>query len=174
LPPIVVSVNVSARQFRQESIVRTVAEVLRDTGLEARYLELELTESMVMHDAPQLVAMLDQLKELGVQIAVDDFGTGYSSLSYLKRFPVDRLKIDRSFVEHIASDPDDATIVRTIIALGHNLGLKVVAEGVESDEQLRFLRSNLCDEAQGFLMGRPVSARHLRRIFTRLRRDPRA
>src|SRR5882757_649772 len=174
LPPIVVSVNVSARQFRQESIVQTVAEVLRDTGLEARYLELELTESMVMHDAPQLVAMLDELKQLGVQIAVDDFGTGYSSLSYLKRFPVDRLKIDRSFVEHIASDADDATIVRTIIALGHNLGLKVVAEGVESDEQLRFLRSNLCDEAQGFLISRPVSARHLRRIFTRSRRDPRA
>ncbi len=175
LPPIGVSVNVSARQFRQqENLVQTVAEVLRDTGLEARYLELELTESMVMHDAPQLVAMLDQLKDLGVQIAVDDFGTGYSSLSYLKRFPVDRLKIDRSFVEHIASDPDDATIVRTIIALGHNLGLKVVAEGVESDEQLRFLRSNLCDEAQGFLMGRPVSSRHLRRLFTRLKRDPRA
>ena len=175
LPPIGVSVNVSARQFRQqENLVQTVAEVLRDTGLEARYLELELTESMVMHDAPQLVAMLDQLKDLGVQISVDDFGTGYSSLSYLKRFPVDRLKIDRSFVEHIASDPDDATIVRTIIALGHNLGLKVVAEGVESDEQLRFLRSNLCDEAQGFLMGRPVSSRHLRRLFTRLKRDLRA
>ena len=173
LPPIVVSVNVSARQFRQESLVQTVAEVLRDTGLDARYLELELTESMVMHDAPQLVAMLDQLKDLGVQMSVDDFGTGYSSLSYLKRFPVDRLKIDRSFVEHIASDADDATIVRTIIALGHNLGLKVVAEGVESEEQLRFLRSNLCDEAQGFLMGRPVSSRHLRRIFTRSKRDPR-
>ena len=174
LPPIGVSVNVSARQFRQqENLVQTVAEVLRATGLEARYLELELTESMVMHDAPQLVAMLDQLKDLGVQIAVDDFGTGYSSLSYLKRFPVDRLKIDRSFVEHIASDADDAIIVRTIIALGHNLGLKVVAEGVESDEQLRFLRSNLCDEAQGFLLGRPVTSRHLRRIFTRLKRDPR-
>ena len=173
LPPIVVSVNVSPRQFRQENIVQTVAAVLKDTGLEPRYLELELTESMVMHDAPQLVAMLDELKDLGVQISVDDFGTGYSSLSYLKRFPVDRLKIDRSFVEHIANDPDDATIVRTIIALGHNLGLKVVAEGVESEEQLRFLRSNLCDEAQGFLMGRPVSARHLRRIFTtRSKRDP--
>jgi EAL domain-containing protein (putative c-di-GMP-specific phosphodiesterase class I) len=175
LPPIVVSVNVSPRQFRQENIVHTVAEVLKNTGLEARYLELELTESMVMHDAPQLVAMLDELKELGVQISVDDFGTGYSSLSYLKRFPVDRLKIDRSFVEHIATDPDDATIVRAIIALGHNLGLKVVAEGVESEEQLRFLRSNLCDEAQGYLMGRPVSARHLRRMFTtRSKRDPRA
>ena len=175
LPPIVVSVNVSPRQFRGENIVQTVAEVLKETGLEARYLELELTESMVMHDAPQLVAMLDELKELGVQISVDDFGTGYSSLSYLKRFPVDRLKIDRSFVEHIATDPDDATIVRTIIALGHNLGLKVVAEGVESEEQLRFLRSNLCDEAQGYLMGRPVSARHLRRMFTtRSKRDPRA
>jgi len=173
--PIVVSVNVSARQFRQENIVQTVAEVLKDTGLEARYLELELTESMVMHDAAKLVAMLDELKDLGVQISVDDFGTGYSSLSYLKRFPVDRLKIDRSFVEHIATDPDDATIVRTIIALGHNLGLKVVAEGVESEEQLRFLRSNFCDEAQGYLMGRPVSARHLRRMFTtRSKRDPRA
>ncbi|MDB6090588.1 MAG: diguanylate cyclase [Gammaproteobacteria bacterium] len=167
LPPIVVSVNVSARQFRQESIVQTVAAVLRETGLEARYLELELTESMVMHDAPQLVAMLDELKQLGVQIAVDDFGTGYSSLSYLKRFPVDRLKIDRSFVEDIASDADDATIVRTIIALGHNLGLKVVAEGVESDEQLRFLRSNLCDEAQGFLISRPVSHRQMRRMINR-------
>ena len=175
LPPIVVSVNVSPRQFRQGNIVLTVAEVLEETGLEPRYLELELTESMVMHDAPQLVAMLDQLKELGVQIAVDDFGTGYSSLSYLKRFPVDRLKIDRSFVEHIASDANDATIVRAIIALGHNLGLKVVAEGVESEEQLRFLRANLCDEAQGFLMGRPASSRRLQRnLATRSKRDPRA
>lgn len=176
LEPIVVSVNVSPRQFRQENIVQTVAEVLKETGLEARYLELELTESMVMHDAPQLVAMLDELKSLGVQISVDDFGTGYSSLSYLKRFPVDRLKVDRSFVEHIATDPDDATIVRTIIALGHNLGLKVVAEGVESEEQLRFLRSNLCDEAQGYLMGRPISARHLgfHLFATRSKRDPRA
>jgi EAL domain-containing protein (putative c-di-GMP-specific phosphodiesterase class I) len=164
-PPIVVSVNVSPRQFRRENIVQTVAEVLRDTGLEARYLELELTESMVMHDAPQLLAMLDELKNLGVQISVDDFGTGYSSLSYLKRFPVDRLKIDRSFVEHIARDADDAVIVRAIIALGHNLGLKVVAEGVESDEQLRFLRMNLCDEAQGYLLGRPASSRLLRRRF---------
>jgi diguanylate cyclase (GGDEF)-like protein/PAS domain S-box-containing protein len=167
LPPIVVSVNVSPRQFRQENLVQTVARVLQSTGLEPRYLELELTESMVMHDAPQLVAMLDELKELGVQIAVDDFGTGYSSLSYLKRFPVDRLKVDRSFVEHMTTDGNDATIVRTIIALGHNLGLKVVAEGVETVQQVRALRAYQCDEAQGFLFARAVSARYLSRLLTK-------
>jgi diguanylate cyclase (GGDEF)-like protein/PAS domain S-box-containing protein len=167
LPPLVVSVNVSARQFRQDGLVQTVAEVLHSTGLEPRYLELELTESMVMHDAPQLVAMLDDLKALGVKMAVDDFGTGYSSLSYLKRFPVDRLKVDRSFVEHMTSDADDATIVRAIIALGHNLGLKVVAEGVESAQQARALRAYQCDEAQGFLFARPLSARDLPRLLTR-------
>ena len=167
VPPIVVSVNVSPRQFRHESLVQTVAEVLQSTGLEPRYLELELTESMVMHDAPQLVAMLDELKDLGVKIAVDDFGTGYSSLSYLKRFPVDRLKVDRSFVENMTTEADDATIVRTIIALGHNLGLKVVAEGVETAQQARALRAYQCDEAQGFLFARAVSARVLPRLITR-------
>jgi diguanylate cyclase (GGDEF)-like protein/PAS domain S-box-containing protein len=165
--PIVVSVNVSARQFRQESLVQTVAEVLQSTGLEPRYLELELTESMVMHDAPQLVAMLDELKQLGVKIAVDDFGTGYSSLSYLKRFPVDRLKVDRSFVEHMTTEADDATIVRAIIALGHNLGLRVVAEGVETAQQARALRAYQCDEAQGFLFARAVSSRDLPRLVTK-------
>jgi diguanylate cyclase (GGDEF)-like protein/PAS domain S-box-containing protein len=167
VPPIVVSVNVSPRQFRHESLVQTVAEVLRSTGLEPRYLELELTESMVMHDPPRLVAMLDELKELGVKIAVDDFGTGYSSLSYLKRFPVDRLKVDRSFVENMTTEADDATIVRTIIALGHNLGLKVVAEGVETAQQARALRAYQCDEAQGFLFARAVGARMLPRLITR-------
>jgi diguanylate cyclase (GGDEF)-like protein/PAS domain S-box-containing protein len=172
--PIVVSVNVSPRQFRHESLVQTVAEALASTGLEPRYLELELTESMVMHDAPQLVAMLDELKELGVKIAVDDFGTGYSSLSYLKRFPVDRLKVDRSFVEHMTTEADDATIVRAIIALGHNLGLKVVAEGVETAQQARALRAYQCDEAQGFMFARAVSARDLPRLITRSRPDHRA
>lgn len=174
IPPIVVSVNVSPRQFRHESLVQTVAEVLRTTGLEPRYLELELTESMVMHDAPRIVAMLDELKELGVKIAVDDFGTGYSSLSYLKRFPVDRLKVDRSFVEHMTTEGGDATIVRAIIALGHNLGLKVVAEGVETAQQARALRAYQCDEAQGFLFARAVSNRDLPRLITRSRPDPRA
>lgn len=167
LEPIVVSVNVSARQLRQDNLARTVAEVLQETGLEARYLELELTESMVMHDAGQLVAMLTELKRLGVQIAVDDFGTGYSSLSYLKRFPVDRLKVDRSFVEHLATDADDATIVRAIITLGHNLGLRVVAEGVEQNEQVSFLRLNQCDEAQGFIFCRPVEAGELAKVLAR-------
>jgi len=167
LPPIVVSVNVSPRQFRHENLVQAVAEVLQTTGLEPRFLELELTESMVMDDAPRLVAMLDELKELGVKIAVDDFGTGYSSLSYLKRFPVDRLKVDRSFVENMTTEADDATIVRTIIALGHNLGLKVVAEGVESAQQARALRAYQCDEAQGFLFARAVSSRVLPRLITK-------
>lgn len=156
LAPMVVSVNVSARQCHQDDFVQTVVAVLKNTGLEARYLEIELTESMVMHDAEKLVAMLDELKRIGVQMSVDDFGTGYSSLSYLKRFPVDRLKIDRSFVQDLRSDSDDATIVRTIIALGHNLGLHIVAEGVETGEQSDFLRQNGCDEAQGYLFGHPV------------------
>ena len=158
LPPIVVSVNVSARQFRHDNLVETVASVLAQTGLDGRYLEIELTESMVMHDAAKLAAMLVELKKLGIQIAVDDFGTGYSSLSYLKRFPVDRLKVDRSFVQDITSDHDDATIVRTIIALGHNLSLKVVAEGVETEEQVNFLRQNHCDEMQGYFFGKPMTA----------------
>jgi diguanylate cyclase (GGDEF)-like protein/PAS domain S-box-containing protein len=158
LPPIVMSVNVSTRQFRQDNFVQAVADILASTGLEPQYLEIELTESAVMHDAEQFIAMLDQLKQLGVSIAVDDFGTGYSSLSYLKRFPVDRLKIDRSFVIDIESDADNATIVRAIIALGHNLGLKVVAEGVETQRQLEFLRANLCDELQGHYFSPPLTA----------------
>jgi diguanylate cyclase (GGDEF)-like protein/PAS domain S-box-containing protein len=154
--PLVVSVNVSPRQFRQENFVASVAQALRESGLPPELLELEITETMVMHDAPRLIRMLEELRLLGVQISVDDFGTGYSSLSYLKRFPVHRLKIDRSFVADVTRNADDAAIVRTIISLAHNLGLRVVAEGVESDAQLDFLRSNLCDEMQGFYFSPPV------------------
>ena len=159
--PFVIAVNVSARQFLQDDFVSVVADVLRETGLPARFLEIELTESAVMHDADQFIAMLTDLKTLGVQIALDDFGAGYSSLSYLKRIPVDRLKVDRSFVQDIATDADDATIVRTIIALGHNLGLRVVAEGVETLEQIEFLRANDCDELQGYYFAKPMSAQDL-------------
>jgi diguanylate cyclase (GGDEF)-like protein/PAS domain S-box-containing protein len=171
LTPCVVSVNVSPRQFRRDDLVQTIAEVLAATGLEGRYLELEVTENMVMQDAEKMIEMLHAIKQLGVQIAVDDFGTGYSSLSYLKRFPVDRLKVDRSFVQDIATDTDDAAIVRTIIALGHNLGLKVVAEGVETEEQISFLSVNACDELQGFYFSKPVSAWRFRKLLERAR-DP--
>ena len=165
--PLVISVNVSPRQFRQENFVATVAAALRESRLPPELLELEITESMVMHDAPRLIRMLEELRQLGVQISVDDFGTGYSSLSYLKRFPVHRLKIDRSFVADVTRNPDDAAIVRTIIALGHNLGLCVVAEGVESDAQLEFLRANGCDEMQGFYFGLPLPVDRFEETLTR-------
>ena len=166
LPPIVVSVNVSPRQFREGNIVSTIAEALRVTGLEARYLQIELTEGLAMHGAEKYVEMLGQIKALGVQIAVDDFGTGYSSLSYLKRFPVDQLKVDRSFVIDLATDPDDAVIVQAIIALGHKLNLRVVAEGVETTEQLEFLRQSGCDEMQGYLFGMPMIASDFAALLT--------
>ena len=165
--PCVVSVNVSPRQFRRDDLVETIAEVLGATGLDPKYLEIELTENMVMHDGEQMIEMLHAIKRLGVQIAVDDFGTGYSSLSYLKRFPVDRLKVDRSFVQDIATDTDDAAIVRTIIALGHNLDLKVVAEGVENEEQIAFLSANACDELQGYYFSQPISGWRMRKLLPR-------
>jgi EAL domain-containing protein (putative c-di-GMP-specific phosphodiesterase class I) len=167
LPPCVVSVNVSPRQFHRDDFIDTLQDVLRDTGLDPAYLELELTENMVMHDGEHMIETLRAIKRLGVHIAVDDFGTGYSSLSYLKRFPVDRLKIDGSFVRDIASDTDDAAIVRTIIALGHNLGLKVLAEGVETEAQLAFLKGNDCDEMQGYHFSKPVSAWRMRKLLVR-------
>jgi diguanylate cyclase (GGDEF)-like protein/PAS domain S-box-containing protein len=165
--PCVVSVNVSPRQFRRDDLVATIRDVLAATRLEPRYLEIELTENMVMHDAAHMIQTLHAIKQLGVQIAVDDFGTGYSSLSYLKRFPVDRLKVDRSFVQDIATDADDAAIVRTIIALGHNLGLKVVAEGVETEEQIAFLSANACDELQGYYFSKPISGWRMRKLLTK-------
>jgi diguanylate cyclase (GGDEF)-like protein/PAS domain S-box-containing protein len=158
LPPISVSVNLSPIQFRHAGLVASVATALAQAGLDSAYLELELTESFVMHDAERINLAMQSLKALGVDIAVDDFGTGYSSLSYLKRFPVDRLKVDKSFVQDIDSDPDDAAIVGAIITLGHALGLKVVAEGVETAAHLEFLQRHGCDELQGYYFSRPVPA----------------
>jgi diguanylate cyclase (GGDEF)-like protein/PAS domain S-box-containing protein len=158
LPPINVSVNLSPIQFRHTGLVQAVASALAQAGLHPAFLELELTESFVMHDAERINVAMKSLKTLGVDIAVDDFGTGYSSLSYLKRFPVDRLKVDKSFVRDIDSDPDDAAIVRAIITLGHALGLKVVAEGVETLAHLEFLRQHGCDELQGYYFSRPIPA----------------
>jgi diguanylate cyclase (GGDEF)-like protein/PAS domain S-box-containing protein len=172
LPPIAISVNVSAVQFQQEDFVRTVAATLVETKLAARQLELELTESVVMHGAAQLLDTLRELKTLGLSLSIDDFGTGYSSLSYLKRFAVDRLKIDRSFVTDLREGTDDAAIVRTIIALGHNLGLLVLAEGVETPEQASFLRENGCDEAQGYWYSRPVVAAEFEQLLRQQPQDP--
>lgn len=161
----VVSVNVSVRQFKRADLAQYVEEVLKSIGFPPESLELELTESMVAQDAAFAVQTMKSLKALGVRIAIDDFGTGYSSLSYLKRYPMDRLKIDQSFVSGIASDPDDETICRTIISLAHNLGLKVIAEGVENDSQLAFLRQYGCDEVQGYFIGRPMPWDELRKLF---------
>ncbi len=153
-----VAVNLSPRQFTQKGLVQSIAAVLDDTGLDARHLELEVTESMVMSDVDNAITILRQLKHLGVQIAIDDFGTGYSSLSYLRRFPIDVLKIDQSFVRDITLVEDDAAIVRAIISLAHGLRLKVIAEGVETAEQLSFLRDHGCNQVQGYLFSRPVPA----------------
>jgi diguanylate cyclase (GGDEF)-like protein/PAS domain S-box-containing protein len=150
------SVNISARQFRSPNLVDQIAETLRVSGLPAGCLDLEITESLMMEDVQEFIARLHALKDLGVQLSVDDFGTGYSSLNYLKQFPVDRLKIDRSFVCDIASDPGDAAIVQAVIQLGHVLGLAVTAEGVETDEQLAFLRRHGCDEGQGYYFSKPL------------------
>jgi EAL domain-containing protein (putative c-di-GMP-specific phosphodiesterase class I) len=155
MSPIRVAVNMSLRQFHQKDLVSIVARVLEETGLKAQFLELELTES-IMEKAEETVKTLYQLKDLGIQISIDDFGTGYSSLSYLKRFPISRLKIDRSFVNDLAIDRDDEAIVRTTITLAHSLNLKAIAEGVETQEQMKILRSLGCDEIQGYLFSPPL------------------
>ena len=156
LRPLRVAVNLSAQQFRQKNLVEVVRSALSAARLEARYLELELTESAVMHDAEQSIEILRQLSALGVRISVDDFGTGYSSLSYLRRLPLDKLKIDRAFIRDVVTNREDAAIVRAIVALAHNLHLKVIAEGVETPDQLAFLRELGCDQYQGFHYSVPV------------------
>jgi diguanylate cyclase (GGDEF)-like protein/PAS domain S-box-containing protein len=151
-----VAVNLSPRQFTQKALVQSIADVLHATGLEPRFLELELTESMVMGDVDNAIAILRNLKGLGVHIAIDDFGTGYSSLSYLRRFPIDILKIDQSFVNDLTVNADDAAIVGSIISLAHSLRLQVIAEGVETAEQLAFLHTHGCDQMQGYYFSRPI------------------
>jgi diguanylate cyclase (GGDEF)-like protein/PAS domain S-box-containing protein len=151
-----VSVNLSARQFRQQNLVEVIRHILQKTGCHPRYLELEITESVVM-DKPEMAAdILRQLSTMGVRLAIDDFGTGYSSLAYLKRFPIHTLKIDRSFIGDITVDSDDAEIVKAVIALAHAMNRQIVAEGVETDGQLAFLRQYGCDQAQGYYFGRPM------------------
>jgi EAL domain-containing protein (putative c-di-GMP-specific phosphodiesterase class I) len=156
LPPIRMSVNVSARQFKERRLTATVADALRASGLEAKFLELELTESLIMQDVERAVATMEELERLGVQLSIDDFGTGYSSLSELKTFPVARLKIDRAFVKGLPADKDDMAVATAVISLGQNLNLKVIAEGVETAEQAEFLRQNNCEEVQGYHLSKPI------------------
>ena len=154
-----IAINLSARQFQARDLDETIASIMRDAAIEPGLLEFELTESMLMIDTAATVRALDKLQKLGVKVSIDDFGTGYSSLAHLKRFPLDALKIDCAFIHEIATDPDDAVIARAIINLAHSLGLKVVAEGVETEAQLAFLRANGCDEVQGNYLA-PPGAEH--------------
>ena len=158
LPPVVVSVNISARQFQQQDVVAWVKGVLTESGLPSNRLELELTESLIAQDVNKAIDAINELKSFGVKLSIDDFGTGYSNLSNLKRYRVDTLKIDQSFVRNILTDDDDATIALAIISLGHALRMKVIAEGVETAEHCELLRRNGCDEIQGYCFSKPVLA----------------
>jgi diguanylate cyclase (GGDEF)-like protein/PAS domain S-box-containing protein len=160
-----VAVNLSPRQLRHQDLVEVVERVLKETNLDPSHLELELTESVLLENIETTIGTLRQLQKMGIQIAIDDFGTGYSSLSYLKRFPINCLKIDRSFVADIPTDPDNAAIVKAIITLSHTLNLKVIAEGVETMKQLEFLRSIGCHEMQGYLFSKPVPADQATRLL---------
>jgi diguanylate cyclase (GGDEF)-like protein/PAS domain S-box-containing protein len=165
LPAITMAVNLSTRQFRHNNLAHLVASILKETGLPAQYLELELTESLALEDSKKFIHTLNELKMLGLQLTIDDFGTGYSSLSYLKHLPVDRLKIDISFIHDIVRDKGDAAIAQIIIMLGHSLQLKVIAEGVETNEQLTLLHQQGCDEIQGFFFSEPLSTVKMEKLL---------
>ncbi|HZP39565.1 MAG TPA: EAL domain-containing protein [Methylomirabilota bacterium] len=162
---IAISVNLSARQLQQAGLVEEIAAVLRDTRLDPAALRLEITETVVMHDAPTTLAKLEALKALGIQLAIDDFGTGYSSLGYLKRFPVDALKIDRSFVKGIGANVEDGAIVRAVITVAKSLNLSVTAEGIETAEQLDHLRALGCDHGQGYFFAKPMPSDRIPSLF---------
>ena len=156
LRPIPVSVNVSAAEFRDKGFLNNITDVLKETGLDPRYLEIELTESVLMAHAAASTAMLHSLKTLGIQLAIDDFGTGWSSLSYLRHFPIDALKVDKSFVQEITAGTSAAPIVSAVISMGKSLNHRVVAEGIETPEQLAFLQGEDCGEGQGYLFSHPL------------------
>lgn len=160
-----VAVNLSARQFQEQDLAQTIIKIIEETKINPCCLNLEVTESSIMKNAESAVKTLGELKELGIKISIDDFGTGYSSLGYLKRLPIDILKIDKSFVSDVTTNPDDAALVMAIVTLAHNLKLKVVAEGVETEEQLSFLHLLRCDEWQGYLYSKPISADDFGRLL---------
>jgi EAL domain-containing protein (putative c-di-GMP-specific phosphodiesterase class I) len=165
--PFYIAVNLSPRQFQHPNLLEVITDIIRQTGVNSNCLILELTESSIMKNAESAIETLGELKKMGIKIAIDDFGTGYSSLGYLKRLPIDILKIDRSFVCDVTTDADDAALVMAIITLAHNLGLQVIAEGVETEEQLRFLRLLKCDGWQGYLSSEPMPAQNMSRFLTK-------
>ena len=171
MPPVRVAVNLSASQFRSGLLVDMIQRALADAELDARFLEVELTESAVMSDPEQSIKILEQLSQMGVIVSVDDFGTGYSSMSYLRRFPIDKLKIDRIFISEIMARPDDASIVRAIVSLAHSLRLKVVAEGVETPAQFEFLKVLGCDQYQGYHFSPPLAAGEFERLIRSVHAD---
>jgi EAL domain-containing protein (putative c-di-GMP-specific phosphodiesterase class I) len=162
------AVNLSVKQFHAGNLVELVSEILKNSGVDKKHLTLELTESLLMDNAEQSIETLNRLMDLGIRISMDDFGTGYSSFSYLKRFPLHELKIDRSFVMDMTKDSEDQTLVAAMIYLGHEFNLKVVAEGVEKQEQLDILASLDCEEYQGYYFSRPVSVEDLTPMLTEL------
>jgi len=171
--PLPVAVNLSARQFNAKEFGPAIGAVLREQGVDPGLIELEITESSLMTNTEDAVRTLEYLSALGVGLSIDDFGTGYSSLSYLKRFPLDALKIDRSFIRDITTDSDDATITRAVISMAHSLGLKVIAEGVETEEQFAFLAEYGCDEIQGYYFSYPLEVGECGDWITQKRRLPR-
>jgi EAL domain-containing protein (putative c-di-GMP-specific phosphodiesterase class I) len=161
-----IGVNVSAKQFAQSDIVEEISQILKDTGVAPRLLKLEITESAIMEDAGTTLAGLARLRELDLQFRLDDFGTGYSSLSYLHRMPIDALKIDRSFVNGMIGDPMSGSIVKAVVALAHTLGMHVVAEGIETKDQLDQLRAMQCDSGQGFYLSVPLNPDQVRELLS--------
>ncbi len=169
-PPMRIAVNLSARQFHRENLVDTVTRALQESGLAPEYLELELTESILMGKETSILHMLRELTEMGIQLSIDDFGTGYSSLAYLKRFPIAKLKVDQIFVQNLTTDPNDAVIVKTVVGMAHSLRLKAIAEGVETEGQLAYLRSIGCEEMQGYLFSRPLPAEEATKLLVQKKR----
>jgi EAL domain-containing protein (putative c-di-GMP-specific phosphodiesterase class I) len=167
LPPLRMAVNLSARQFSDEDLLKDIAAALADSGMNPELLELELTESMVMQNADRAGSVLAGIKQLGVRLAIDDFGVGYSSLAHLKRFPIDTLKIDRSFIRELPQNNEDKAITKAIVAMANSLSLTVVAEGVETLAQETFLHEHGCDEMQGYYFSRPVSSEQFSALLTR-------
>lgn len=165
LKPVVVAVNLSMRQFKQNDFLGSLVRILEETGLDPAWLELELTESIIMDDPESVIGTLKNLKAMGVRLTIDDFGTGYSSLEYLKRMPINKLKIAQSFIKSITVDPDDVAIASTVISIGHSMKMEVIAEGVETVEQLLLLRTLRCDKVQGFLVSRPAPAGEVERLL---------